>query len=55
VRKNCINPYCSVRKKLYLLVIAILNQLNIKKIKLTDNFREKHNKNRKKTMWEKTL
>jgi len=45
-----------VRKNLYLLVIAILNQFNIKKNKINkDNFREKHNKNRKKTMWKKTL
>jgi hypothetical protein len=45
-----------VRKNLYLLVIAILNQLNILKNKIDkDNFREKHNKNKKKTMWEKTL
>ena len=29
VRKNCINPWCFVKKNLYLLVIAILNQLNI--------------------------
>jgi len=37
-----------VRKNLYLLVIAILNQLNILKNKINkDNFREKHNKTKK--------
>jgi hypothetical protein len=45
-----------VRKNLYLLVIAILNQLNIKKIKLTKIIVGKNiTKIEKKTMWEKTL
>jgi hypothetical protein len=45
-----------VRKNLHLLAIEILNQLNILKNKIKkDNFREKHNKNRKKTMWKKKL
>jgi hypothetical protein len=45
-----------VRKNLYLLVIAILNQLNIKKIKLTKIiFGKNITKTEKKTMWEKIL
>jgi hypothetical protein len=45
-----------VRKNFYLLVIAILNQLNIKKIKLTNIILGKNiTKTEKKTMWEKTL
>ena len=42
VRKNYINPQCFVRKNLYLLVIAILNQLNILKNKIDiNNYRKK--------------
>jgi hypothetical protein len=45
-----------VRKNLYLLVIAIFNQLNILKIKLTKIILgKKQKKNRKKPMWKKTV
>jgi len=37
---NCSNPWHFVRKA----TTVILNQLNIKKIKLTDNFEKNHNK-----------
>jgi hypothetical protein len=39
-----------VRKNLYLLVVAILNQLNIEKIKLTKIILEKNITKQKKTM-----
>jgi len=42
-------------KNLYLLVIAILNQLNILKIKLTRTIFGKNITKQKKTIWEKTL
>jgi GTP cyclohydrolase II len=40
VWKHCSNPQCFVRK----VTAVILNQLNIKKIKLTNNFDKNHNK-----------
>jgi hypothetical protein len=44
-----------VRKNLYLLVIAILNQLNIYIILTKIILGKKITKTEKKTMWEKTL